>query len=121
MEYVGAPRLQLNIVSRPGPRICLVGKQIVNAKGLVRLNPELCKVQVNPSCLRILMVKVYYHQNDVFLLRIGLAVADEIGLVGGMEAKAAIAVQRSMLSSDFVDAGDQRPQICGSSIFQCRS
>ena len=111
MKDMGASRFKLNIVSRTDPRIGLVGEQIVNAKALVRLESKLGKDEIDPSSLRVLMVEIHDNENHIFLFGVRLAVADEKGLVGRMKAQGAIAVQRRMHPTNFIDARDERLQV----------
>ena len=115
---MGAPRLQLNVVSRTGPLIALVGEQIVNAEGLVGRNTEFGEIQINKPGLQILMVKIDDDQNHIFLIGICFAVADEKRLIGRMKSQGAIAVQRQMFLANFVDARNKGLQVLRSSMFQ---
>jgi hypothetical protein len=107
MEDVTAPRLQMNKVSRTAPLIALGGEQVVYIEGLVRLDAEFGKIEIDPSSMRVLVMQIHDDENYIFFLGVGLAVADEERLVSRMKAKATIALERGMHPTNFVDAGDE--------------
>src|SRR2546429_4735446 len=95
--------VELHEVAPPFPAVVAGGDGIVQ---LVSVAGR--AVEIYPPRLRISRVEIQRHQDEVVPRLLG--VADELVIVGRMEAQAPVALQRGILLPHGVQAADERPQ-----------
>src|SRR5947209_20303764 len=87
------------------------GEEVLNLKVFVVRVRELFQIEVEPAGLLLRGVEVDCNEN--FVAASGFAVAENIRIVGRMEVKGAVAVERGVVAAYLVDLSDERSEAVG--------
>ena len=96
--------------ARPRQMYRLVREQVLDLELAVRRQLPRGERQPHVAVLHVERIEVDDHDQQIGAVLGALAVAEQLGVVGGVEAQAAVALQRRMRAADRVDLRDQRRQ-----------
>ncbi len=83
----------------------MVRQQVVNLKCIVRSEPQHVQIQMNPSRLNQERIEIDDYEDGVAAVGRPLRIADERGIVCGMEMEPLIAFECRVLPPDAGSAG----------------
>src|ERR1700712_5457351 len=83
------------------PRVVDAGEEIFDLEVLVVRDSELFEIEIDPAGLLLSGVEVDGYENRVAVA--GFAVAENVGIVGGMEVERAVAVEGGVVAANLVD------------------
>jgi len=84
------------------------GEEVFDFEVFVVRDGELFEVEVDPAGLLLSGVEVDGDENFIAAAR--FAVAEDVGVVGGMEVERAVAVKCEVVAADLVDLRDERSE-----------
>src|SRR5438034_9597962 len=99
---------QRDVVAAIVPLVVDAGEEVFYFEVFVVRDRELFEVEVDPAGLLLGGVEVDGDENPV--ASAGFAVAEDVGIVGGMELERAVAVECGVVAADLVDLSDERSE-----------
>src|SRR5690348_14148161 len=106
-EHVAHSRLELDEVSAPAPEVALVRNGVVHLVRVMGGHAQCLYVQVEPARLDIAGIEIDHGDHDVRKIGRGLAIGNELIVVGGKEGEAPVALQRRIVTARRIHAGNE--------------
>ncbi len=86
----------------------MIRQQIINFKCIARSEPQDVQIEIHPTGLNQKRIEVDHHEDEVAPIRRAFGVADERGIVRGVEVQPFVALERRVGQPDLVQVSDQR-------------
>jgi len=107
--------VECDVVAAIVPVVVGAGEEVFDFEVFVVRDRELFEVEVDPAGLLLSGVEVDGYENPVAAAR--FAVAEDVGIVGGMEVEGAVALEGRVVAADLVDLSNERSEaVAGGAI-----
>ena len=100
-------RIDLYVVARPIPAIIGIGQLVLHLERMIRIEPQVVEVQLNPAGVGMRRTQIDDDQYDVGSIRRALAITNQLIIICRVEMQALIPVKRRILSTDLIHEADE--------------